>query len=247
MKRLIIIFLLVLCFSCKKENEKFAEQEVNGILLHNITKQPLPGQSIELYLTESWVDKNRRDAEFPNGMPVSSTNKYSTVTDAQGKFSFQFTPAHDWNFVVDVNNSEYISVVSISNRVFSLTRNFSTSITQNFSDTVYAERPGYIRYHVQNIGLTYPADSLYLSTPVGFQYKFSGFLNGLGYTLPKREGYIYWWAGENVNAIVYDTLAAESASKVLVRWLHMRTDTVAYVTDSINISPHSITDYPINY
>lgn len=247
MKRLIIIFLPVLCFSCKKDNEKFAKQEVTGILLHNITKQPLPGQSINLSLFQNWLDKSRKSDEFPDGMPVGSVTRYSTVTDAKGKFSFQFTPTHEWNFVADVNNSEYISVVSVSNRIFSLPRNFSTYITQNFSDTVYAERPGYIRYHVQNTGLTYPADSLYLSTSGGIGYKNNGFSYGLGYFLPLRQGYDFWWAGASVNAIVYDTLAAESVNKVFTKWLHMRTDTVLYVTDSINILPHNITDYSINY
>ncbi|MBC7873456.1 MAG: hypothetical protein H7Y01_05650 [Ferruginibacter sp.] len=239
MRALLIIIISTLVFSCKK-GEALKSHELKGVLLHNITHQLLPGQKVDLFLSEYWVDNSVRDIEFPDGKPVSLVTKYSTVTDALGKYVFQFSTNHDWNYKLNVISPEYVLVRSGDQYPIPY---------RAIMDTLYAEKPGYIKYLINNTGAAYNNDSLFLATPGNLRYgPKAGNLNlywSLNFFI--RGEFNLSWYGGNVNAIVYDTLPSESITRHVAKWLHRRQDTIVYRIDSINVSPFTTTIYHLDY
>ncbi len=98
--RFLLFFLTsVLFFSCKKNSETNNSVTLNAIVVDYVTKQPIPGLKIHTVsggfkvriITEPW------NILFADTITTSTeTIRYisddSVTTDAQGRFSIQFTP-----------------------------------------------------------------------------------------------------------------------------------------------------------
>lgn len=238
--------------SCRKNNEQpIQEQELNGLLLHNITKQPIPGDKADLYVTEFWIDKTRRDpSEYPDGLPTYYTAKYSSITDATGRFSFKFKPQHDWTYDLHINTPSSIFAGSNTWGIMKMSRSAYTA--HKLTDTLYAEKPGYINYMIQNVAPGYEKDSLHMySTYATYtrNHKLGLYtwlsLFKMAYSF--YPGTVFMYSGADLNKQILDTVPAEGNRKYFVKWIHSRNGIIQVVEDSIPVTPFSTSNYTIHY
>lgn len=252
MNKVVFLTFVLIAFSCKKENEP-KEQKVSGLLLQNVTKLPLAGQKVDLYVTESWIDKSRRDViEAPDGLPTYYTNKFSVITDVSGRYSFNFTVAKDWFYDLHINTPEYIFANS-SKRWALTTIIRPPDIAYNLSDTLYAEKPAYIKYLIQNISPANENDSLHINWGYG-KYTKNGQKLGLyswsdlfKINLSVYPPCIFLYSGANVNKEISDTVPCESIRKYSVKWIYSKNGIIMNVQDSIPVTPFSTSIYNIHY
>lgn len=242
---LFAISILISIVSCTKE-KSFQPQDIKGILLHNITRQPLPGQKVELYISETWIDKSRRDIEFPDGYPVLSGQYFSTVTNAEGKYLFTFTPKQEiCAFRVFVNTNDYVSISKYS---FPHTTVISSPYNRNiFYDTSYAEKPGYIKYNLLNAPPTDQSDILSFAVE-NIRSENIALMDPLLHLGSATKGKrMYVLLGNNVNTQVIDTVPCESSSKHYIFYKQQSNGIFSEFSDSVSVTPYSSVLYNINY
>ncbi len=235
---LLLIFLVLAFYSCKKEKgNKLHADSVTGILLHVITKQPLPGETVKLFTYFRWIGP--ADSEFPNGVPMVRTDTYTTVTDNQGRFRFDFNIESQWTFGVTVVPGTYIQSSSGGYVSYSLEQNRA-----NY-DTILGERPGYIRYLINNISPAYSNDTLLVQS-ISNKWIRPDFTPPF-YMPPDYTIYNWIFVGQNVQSTIIDTLPGESIPKYAITWLYKRIGTIINRTDSIPIQANSTTNYHLDY
>lgn len=242
----IVCYLLIFLslYSCKKDS--FHDESVSGFVLHTVTKTPLEGQTV--ILTVTTYKKGKKDDEFPDGRPVYATKSYSAITDNSGKYHFDFKVDGTWIFKADLASGEYeqkipaktlavVSLFGLPNYLPGLT------LARETYDTLFAERPGYIRYHVKNITVTNINDTLFALTP----YKLKWIRQGVNGFVPAFGEYNWLFAGTSVDRVITDTVPAESEPQVPLKWLHKRADTITFKNELINVSPGNTIDHFIHY
>lgn len=237
MKRPYYLLLLLFFYSCKKEN--LHKESVSGILLHNVTKQPLANQTVLLNVVTFKIKKD--PIEAPGGIPVQVNKQYSTVTDNAGRFVFDFKVEDEWLFSVSmVTSAQYTQ--KKGETVYLLPGNSSSLVTARaLYDTLFAEKPGYIKYHIKNINDVFIEDNVWIST----------------YYMNKRipesslifiSDYNWMFPGAHVDRVIIDTIPAESEPLIPVKWLHKKSmDTVVLKNENIAVQPFTISDYYIQY
>jgi hypothetical protein len=231
--------LFILLFSsCKKD--KFHKETVTGIVLHNVTKQPLANQTVLLTVTTYKLGK--KTDEFPGGTPVYTAKKHFSSTNTMGNFVFNIEVEGEWIFSAELITGEYTQKTPSKNIAFIFPGNpQSLDAAKKIYDTLFAEKPGYVRYHIKNINDTHNNDTLLAST----YYRIKWIrLGGSGYT---ANDYNLGYIGTAVDQVVLDTIPVESEPQIPVKWLYKRTDTIIFRNENINVLPHSTTDYFIQY
>jgi hypothetical protein len=239
MKNVLFLFSLCFLFACKKE-ENLPTEEVSGVVLHSISKQPLPNQTIQLTVSTKKILKVKTP-EFPNGEPVWITDTYQTQTDVNGRYSFSFGVYINTAFSVRLITGNYImfsprNIGVLDSDDLTKARDW---LRQQY-DTILADRPGYIRYSIQH-STSNGSETLYVNTP----YQTSSIGSTMGAL--HYPGYNWTFTG-STNLVKMDTIPAESAPNLTVEWLHRSsTDTIQYKKELIQVHPGSITDYAIHY
>jgi hypothetical protein len=240
----LLICLVLVFYSCKKEKgNKLHADSVTGIVLHAISKHPLPGETVKLFTAFRWTGP--ADSEFPNGVPMVRIDTYTTVTDNQGRFRFDFNIESQWTFSVIVVPGTYIQSSSVYVS-YPLDPN-RTNLEQNrtYYDTILCERPGYIRYLVNNISPAYSDDTLLVQS-ISNKWIRPDFTAPF-YMPPDYTIYNWIFVGQNVQSTIIDTLPGETVPKYAITWLYKRIGTVINRTDSIPIQANSTTDYHLDY
>ncbi|MBL7738552.1 MAG: hypothetical protein JNK14_04985 [Chitinophagaceae bacterium] len=242
----IVCYLLIILslYSCKKDS--FHDESVSGFVFHTVTKTPLVGQRV--ILTVTTYKKGKKDDEFPDGRPVYTTKNYSAITDNTGKYHFDFKVDGTWIFKAELATGEYEQKIPAKNlavvSLFGLPSYLpSLTLARETYDTFFAERPGYIRYHVKNINDIYNNDTLFTLTP----YKLKWIRQGANGFVPAFGEYNWVFAGTNVDRVLIDTVPAESEPQIPVKWLYKRADTILFKNETLNVSPGNTTDYIIHY
>jgi hypothetical protein len=228
-------FLFVLlCFLCACKKEQLVKEEVHGIVLHKITKQPIANQVVVLNVTEERLIKTK-DPEWPDGKLDYVRHTYRTFTNKEGKFSFAFNIDGMWLFYVSLINGEY--TLKEPKRMGAFFDEAMIPILRNTYDTLLVEKPGYIRYTIKNIGSSHENDTLLVHTP------YSNFSIGPD----KWHSYYNWIFFGKVDKEIMDTVPAETEKDLKVQWLYKLTDTITYKEDNVQVEPGQVKDYIINY
>jgi hypothetical protein len=238
MRRLYFLLFILLLSSCKKD--KFHKETVTGIVLHNVTKQPLPNQTV--WLTATTYKLGKKTDEFPGGTPVFTTKKYISSTNAAGNFVFNIEVDGEWTFSAEVVTGEYTQKIPSKNIAFIFPGNpQSLDAAKKTYDTLFAEKAGYVRYHIKNINDTHNNDTLLAST----WYKLKWIrLGGNGYG---ANDYNLGYIGTAVDQLVIDTIPVESEPQIPIKWFHKRTDTIVLKNEMISVSAGNTSDYYIQY
>jgi hypothetical protein len=240
-----VLCLILLIQACGKEH--FTKIEKTGYLLHAVTYQPIAG--VEVGLSVNILKTVPRSAEYPDGKMLESV-EFKSTTDASGKFSFLAPKTvFGWSFVW-LAKKDWI----VSGRK-TLTRppiNYNDpSAPVIVPDTIFVERPGYIRYEVNNINDRHTNDSIWVATP----YQLQSFapeptppqFPGTVWIYPNMGHYNWLFVNENVSKIITETVPAEKNQDVQVEWAYKRTDTITKVKETIHVAPATTVTYKINY
>lgn len=225
---------ILLFFTACKKGEPLQQKQIKGIVVNTLTKLPVAGQKVELtIITQKTVKTN--DPEWPSGKPVNSYTSYTSTSSQSGQYSFDVKiPNLPWSYYVTVPTGEYIMtyrqyhMFPIDERILS------------FPDSVFIERPGYIKYTIKTLGAAYENEALYISTP--YHNRIIG---------PNNASNIYFkynWTffGKN-DKLVLDTIPAESNTDPEVEWLRVITDTIQYKKERIHVQAGSTVNYLIQY
>jgi hypothetical protein len=232
-----LLIILIFLTACKKE-EPMQDKQINGVVVNTLTKMPVPAQKIELtIITEKIVKVN--DPEWPNGKPVYSYANYQTVSDQNGQYQFNVKLSYQpWSYNVNVPTTinyimshKLLHIFPINERLLELQ-----------PDTVFVERPGYVRYSINTTGAVYENEALYLNTPYHSQ------TNKTGPIMRIDDYYNYNWVFfGKVGIAITDTIPAESNTYPEVEWLHIITDTIMYKKEKIHVQAGSTVNYSIQY
>jgi hypothetical protein len=247
MKRLpSLLLLVILLHSCKKD--KFYKESLTGIALHYITKLPLVNQSVTL--TVNSITIGPKNDEFPNGMPVYTSTKYYAVTDNTGHFTFpvKIDANASWRFSIALQTGEYAQKLpdAFTGVIYIPANDPDLALDRMHYDTIWGEKPAYVRYHVKNINDTYINDTLKLST-YHTTFPIASTMSGIGSFFVLPDEYNWHFNGIAVDRVVADTIPGESVPQIPVKWLYKRTDTITFKNETINVSPNTTSDYYINY
>lgn len=232
-----LLAILVFLAACKKE-EPMQDKQIKGVVANAITKQPVPGQKVELTIITQKLEKTN-DPEWPNGKPVYSYTKYKTISDQNGQYQFDVQiPYLPWSYNVDISTTvNYI----MSHRLVHLFP-IDERLIELQPDSVFIERPGYVRYSISTMGAVYENEALYLNTPYHSQ------TNKTGPIVRIDNYYNYNWVFfGKVNTIINDTIPAESITDPEVEWLHIITDTIMYKKEKIHLQAGNTVNYSIQY
>jgi hypothetical protein len=240
-----VLLFGLLTLACGKDN--ISKIERKGYLLHAVTYQPIVGQ--EIRVRETRTTAVTPSSQYPTGQKIEFTEHIS-VTDATGKFSFLISKQADGASLPILQTKEWI--VSSTNYFWGRPIYYANP-SRIIPDTILVERPGYIRYEVNNINDRFTNDSLWVATP----YQLQGFAPEPGppqfpgpiIPYPNMGHYNWLFVSDNVSKIVTDTIPAEKYTDVQVEWAYKRTgmDTITKVKENIHVSPGTTTTYKINY
>ena len=167
------------------------------------------------------------------------TDTYTTVSDNQGRFRFDFNIESQWTFSVSIVPGTYIQSGIGGRESYTLEQN------RAINDTILCERPGYIRYLINNISPAYSDDTLLVQS-ISNKWIRPDFLAPF-YMPPDYTIYNWIFVGQNVQSTIIDTLPGETVPKYAITWLYKRIGTIINRTDSIPIQGNSITDYHLDY
>lgn len=218
------------------------DKQIKGVVANAITKQPVPGQKVELTIITQKLEKTS-DPEWPNGKPVYSYTKYQTTSDQAGHYSFDVRiPYLPWSYNVTVQTGDFIVSYPLIH-TFPIDEIF----LRLQRDSVFIERPGYVRYSIKTPG-AHQNETLYVSTPHHRQQIWPN------YNIVRLEYYFqYNWAfPERTDRVIMDTIPAESITDPEIQWLRVLPgitsfDTVTYKRDTIHVQAGSTTNYSIQY
>jgi hypothetical protein len=237
------LFMLSLAsvnFSCKKNS--FHEETLSGILLHSLTKKPLPNQKISIQVT-TYKTGRKQPPEWPDGIPVFKHTNYITTTDNSGRFVLNVEVEGEWMYFANLMDGEFIQKTPIKTMGFLFPGNsMILAQVKEMYDTIYAEKPGYIRYHINNTNESHTNDSLFVLT-----YYLNSWIRPTGGFAPAFAEYNLIFVGALVNKSITDTIPAESEPTIPIKWLYKRTDTITLKHEFINVQPGAIVDYIIAY
>lgn len=242
MKKIYPLLLVLFFYSCKKD--KFPKEVYSGIVLHNVTKQPIPNQIVRMGIVSKTIGP--KDSEFPGGRPVYTHLYLSANTDNNGKFSFEFPVEGDWIFAVQIQTGEYVQKIPAVNTVFTLDGPAILDLAKKHYDTLLVERPAYVRYQVKNINDSYTNDTLYASTYYRLHYITHGFDNS-GISIITSNEYNMTFVGNTVDRVITDTIPGESEPTIPIIWKHTRSGTVIEKNETINLTLNTVRDYNIYY
>jgi hypothetical protein len=234
--------LILLIQACGKEH--FTKVEKTGYLLHAVTYQPVAGQELKIFVTT--IQTVPQSPQYPNGEKREST-ELKSITDAAGKFSFLIPKDATGVSFVMLNTKEWL--VSWPNSPGRPPILYPVRPYNTIPDTIFVERPGYIRYEVNNINDRFANDSLWVATPHQLQYVGPDPLPQIpgGWIYPNMGHYNWLFTGENVSKIITDTVPAEKHRDVQVEWAYKRTDTITKVKETIRVTPATTVTYKISY
>jgi len=239
MRKLLFILPVLFFLGCKKDD--FVKESFSGIVLHTVTKQPLANQEVLLFIEN--IKYGEKDLEFPNGRPIYTKSEYTTRTNNTGHYSFtDINVTSNWHFVVQLKTAEYIQNFLVNTNTGASGPFYPVpSGPRKTGDTLYAERPGYIRYQIKNINTTFDNDTLYLYPTFNSRQR----------KLPSEPMFFKsdnrTFIGKTIDVSRTDTLPAEFLSLIPIQWLHRRSDTIVFKSENITISPNTTTDYTIHY
>lgn len=231
---------VLLLFSCKKD--ELHKESFSGIVLHNVTKQPVANQLVSLGVTTYKLGP--KDAEFPNGRPIYTDYHYSATTDNNGKFNFNFEVSGEWLFFASVVTGEYIQKIPPKNfGVFFPNNPSALPTVRDRFDTLFVEKTGYVRYLIKNINDKYNEDSLFVRTH--YQNKY---WSTRDFYIPSEHSEYNWgFSGPAVDYVMIDSIPVESEPMIPVKWLHRRSAVIDQKNEMTNVFPGSVTDYTIHY
>jgi hypothetical protein len=237
--------LLCLIQACIKNDD--SKKELSGYLVHAVTKQPIPGEEVQVRIT--LMTLGAKSEEFPNGMPIYTERTYKNITDAAGKYHFLVDDTRTYPFpVYAVTNKNWVIAYGL-HAGGPYRPGPNDPILSRKHDTIFVEKPGYIQYEINNINDRFDNDSLYVATnynPRTWKYP-SGQQPGPFVFLPSLGRFNWLFAGKDISRTFTDTVAAESRQQVEVEWAYKRTDTLKQDKAFIPVSPGTITNYKIEY
>jgi hypothetical protein len=236
MKVLYLAFASLFIFSCGKND--LHDETISGVVLHNVSLQPLPNQVVTVWVT-SYLGLKKPTIEFPNGEPHYEYEVFNITTNSEGKFDLKVNVSSEWYYTAQLRRGEYEQKSPHRNLGFVLNQPGILQLIRETYDTIFAERPAYVRYQVRKRSTIYNNDTLFLSSygenlhyPL-FQGNYNWKITGIG-ALGNDQSFI-------------DTLPGESQLQVPVKWLHKNNDTILYRQEYIHLTPQTVTDYIINF
>lgn len=228
---------MLLFFSACRKDEPKQEKQIKGIVVNAVSRQPVSGQKIDLtIITQKLVKSN--DPELPDGKPVYSYFSYQTVSDQYGQYQFDVKiPCLPWSYNVSVpTTKDYIMSYRFSH-LFPIDETF----TGLQPDSIFIEKPGYVRYSISTIGAGYENEGLYLKTPYHCQTNRTGPI-----LIDKYYDYNWLFFGK-VSLTINDTIPAETVTDPEVTWLRIITDTITYKREKIHLQAGNTVNYSIQY
>ena len=220
------------------------EENISGIVLHTLTLQPLGNQKVTITVT-NYLGIGNESSEFPNGQPVYRNEKFTLITNSEGKFELTVSVHDDWIYSAELERGEYEQKSPLRNIGFSFPGPPNPGVpsvlqlVRETYDTILAEQPTYVRYNIRKRSTGYNLDTLIL-----FNY-------ARNLSFPHFEGMNSWRitgpGAVNNDQTFIDTLPGESDPQIPVRWIHKNQDTIAHRKEYIQTSPRVITDYTITF
>ena len=104
MIRILFFVLVLFLFSCRKNN--LHEENISGIVLHTLTLQPLGNQKVTITVT-NYLGIGNESSEFPNGQPFYRNEKFTLITNSEGKFELTVSVHDDWIYSAELERGEY--------------------------------------------------------------------------------------------------------------------------------------------
>jgi len=235
----VYVIVISTIFSCKKATEH--KESFSGIVLHTITKQPLVNQKISFWVNTYTIGK-KNPPEWPNGEPFFTSKQYLLTTDNNGRFTANFEVVGEWMFTAQLITGEYIQKVPLRNVGYFFPGNsMILAQVRDAYDTIYGEKPSYVKYQFNNTNDAYANDTLFVLTV----YK-NKWIRTSG-SSQEFAGYNLIFAGQIVNYSFLDTIPAESEPNIPVKWVHKQSNLITQRNDMLLLQPNNVVEYSINY
>jgi hypothetical protein len=155
------VLLLVLFLACKKDRQQGAvEKKVfEGVVLDYSTGQPIEGAAIDLYVTASaaYVTREPFDRlQHREDFHLTEPDSASTVSDHSGRFRMELaTSENQVNYGFFYKATGYISLYDPL-RIWK-------PVNGGAKDTLYMDKPTFVKYNIKRISTPSPNDTLILS------------------------------------------------------------------------------------
>lgn len=217
--------------SCKKDT--WQRYEINGMVVHNITGQPLPDQTVTV---NAYMEKiGAPTPEFPSGAVSFQTYSFQTISDQEGRYRVNIeVPKGNWSYWLKASSAQYIQTSSTA-RFFPV----NPADLPGFRDSIFMEKPAYVKYSINTMGIPAENETLKVRTP----YTMKRIPNEINFD----PGAFNWFFWGKVNQVVIDTIPGEKLALVPVEWVRMQFDTLDYRRENISIAPYQTTEYQIRY
>lgn len=211
------------------------EQFITGIVVHSLSKQPVPNQDVMVKVYMTFITQGSSDPEFPNGRPFTETYNFNTKSNADGRFSVQARfPEGNWSFSATAGSTEYVTLFGVS-RFYPV----DPGSAVNYLDTIQVEKPAYITYSINTMGIPFENETLKLRTPYTR-------LRNTPSPIFDPSAYNLYFYGK-VNTILRDTIPGERQADLQVEWLRFQFDTIEYRKETLRVQPYQTTNYSIKY
>lgn len=247
----VIWLSIALLAGCRKNIEKTFT--IEGIVLHHVTKKTIANETLLISVTDD-PRIGPPGMEFPNGQYRSVTREFTTVSDANGRYSIRITNSDKPFPRIRLYNNKYIMVYATGTRQEAVL-NDSTPIVQatgpTVFDTIYIESPAYVKYTIKNMAPGFDDDTLFVRTPWRRKAIGYGFVsNDTGFyihPLPEIIPYNWTMIGKSVDTTIIDTIPGESNPHPEVLFFSKRTDTSIFKREVLTIHPNTTVNYNIMY
>ncbi len=209
-------------------------------MLEALSGRPVPAYPVRLTRYRQIISPEK-DAEFPNGKPLMVYETMQMLTDAAGRYRFQFTVHPNSAFFATIPKGNYCQTSGQMAGV-ALTDDMKPQrdYLRTVYDTIRVEKAAYIRYHIRHT-TGFENEQLYLKTPYGSP---SMRPDKIGPRL--FDSYNILLFGRT-DQFIHDTVPGESKPMLAVEWLHYLTDTIQYRLDSIPVAPGALSTFTIHY
>jgi hypothetical protein len=231
----IIAFLsLVLLASCKKDKE--ASGLISSVVVDYTTKQPLPGAKIYFVtggfrLYDPGNPWGFYNADTTTGAPriVNYYSKDSTVSDANGRFSYHYTP-------VQISQEPSMIPHAIIGKP-GLVQLFTSGPFGPPADTLFTDPISSLTINVQKGSPAVATDTVYQQLTFLHSVNFPAL-----FELPGLRAQV-----GRTNTTYFLNFSYARYSKVKIEWRHYKNGLQNSGIDTVTLNPYSNTTVNINY
>jgi hypothetical protein len=237
---ILVLFNLISVSSCKKNAEKDSTISISAIAVDYTTKQPIPGLKLFLvtggyrfeFFSEPW-NIFMADTTTTTTPIINYLTKDSAITDANGRFSFQFTP-----FFVPLEGWPTPQIILTEGPLLRIFPNiYSNNNNDTNLDTLFTDKKSFLVINMQKSSPAFPNDTV-------FQRR-----NFFSFSPQQVKNYIALLKGQIglTNRTITDAFSYSLSKKVEIEWRYYRNGLQSSHIDTINLVPNGTTVFNISY